>query len=54
MLKLALYFAKELKVKSYAFEGLGNGSRAKVLRDLVSKPTPGLVNQSILRELVLH
>lgn len=54
MLKLALFFAKELKIKSYAFEGLGEGSRAKVFRELVSKPAPGLVNQSILRELVLH
>jgi hypothetical protein len=54
MLQLALYFAKELKVKSFAFEGLGDGSRAKVFRDLVSKPTPGLVNQSISRELILH
>lgn len=54
MLKLALYFAKELKVSSFAFQGLGTGNRSKVFRELVTKPTPGLVNQSILRELVLH
>jgi len=54
MLKLALYFAKELKVSSFAFHGLGTGSRSKVFRELVSTPVPGLVNQSVLRELVLH
>lgn len=54
MLKLALYFAKDLKISSYAFEGLGAGSRSKVFRDLVTKPTPALVHQSILRELILH
>ena len=54
MLKLALYFAKELKVKSFAFEGLGTGSRAQVFREMVTKPTPALVNQSILRDLVFH
>jgi hypothetical protein len=54
MLKLALYFAKDLKVNSFAYEGLGTGSRSKVFRELVTKAAPGLVNQSILRELILH
>ncbi len=54
MLKLALYFGKELKVRSHAYEGLGEGARGKVFRELVTKTTPVLVDQSILRELVFH
>jgi hypothetical protein len=54
MLKLALYFSKQLEVRSHAFEGLGTGSRARVFREVVSKPTPALVNQSIFRELTMH
>ena len=54
MLKLALFFAQEMKISSFAFEGLGTGSRSKVFRELVTRPTPALVNQSVLRELILH
>ena len=52
MLKLAVYFAKDLGVSSFAFEGLGAGSRSKVLRELVTKVPPGLVTQSILHDLM--
>jgi hypothetical protein len=54
MLKLAIYFATHLKVYSFAYEGLGTGARAKLFRELVSKAAPGLVNQSIMRELILQ
>src|ERR1039458_906572 len=54
MLKLAVYFAKLLGVHSFAYEGLGPGSRAKVFRELVTKAAPGLVTQSVLQELMLH
>ena len=52
MLKLAIYFAKLLKVSSFAYEGLATGGRSKVVRELVSKATPGLVNQSAMHELL--
>jgi hypothetical protein len=54
MLKLAVYFARLLGVHSFAYEGLGPGSRAKVFRELVTKAAPGLVTQSVLQELMLH
>lgn len=53
MLKLAIYFAKELGVNSFAYEGLGTGSRSKVFRELVTKVAPGLVTLSALHELML-
>jgi len=53
MLKLAIYFVKELSVSSFAYEGLGTGSRSKVFRELVTKVGPGLVTQSALHELLL-
>jgi hypothetical protein len=52
MLKLAIYFAKELGVNSFAYEGLGTGSRSKVFRELVTKVAPGLVTQSVLHDLM--
>jgi hypothetical protein len=54
MLKLAIYFAMFFKVYSFAYEGLGIGSRAKVFKELVSKSTPGLVEQSEFRELMFR
>lgn len=52
MLKLSIYFAKLLGVSSFAYEGIGNGGRSKVFRELVTKATPGLVTQSVLHELL--
>ena len=52
MLKLAIYFAKQLKVGSFAYEGLGTGSRSKVFREMVTKAPPGLVSQSAVHELL--
>jgi len=52
MLKLAIYFAKYLSLRSFAYEGLGTGNRSKVFRDLVTKVSPGLVTQSALHELL--
>jgi len=52
MLRLALYFVGELKVRSFAFEGLGSGPRERVFRELVSKAAPSLVNKSLFRELI--
>jgi hypothetical protein len=51
MLKLALYFANLFGVASFAYEGLGTGARAKVLRAVVTKAPPGLVTQSVLQDL---
>jgi hypothetical protein len=52
MVKLALYFANLFGVSSFAYEGLGTGSRAKILRALVTKVPPGLATQSVLQELL--
>jgi hypothetical protein len=52
MLKLALYFANYFGVSSFAYEGLGTGTRQKILRALVTKVPPGLVTQSILHDLL--
>ena len=52
MLKLAIYFAKELKVSSFAYEGLAAGSLSKVFRELVTKVPPGIVTQSVLHDLL--
>jgi hypothetical protein len=51
-LKLAIYFAKYFGVSSFAYEGIVNGSRAKNLREFVTKVSPGLVTQSVLHELL--
>lgn len=52
MLKLALYFAKAFGVSSFAYEGLGTGTRAKLLRAFVTKAPPGLSTQSALHHLL--
>lgn len=54
MLKLAIYFATYLKVHSFAYEELGTGAWAKVFKDLVTKSTPRLVEQSAIRELMFR
>ena len=54
MLKLAIHFALDLGVSSFAYHGLGSGSRAKVFRELVTKAAPALVDQSALRELMFR
>lgn len=54
MLKLAIHFATFFKVYSFAYEGMGNGLRAKVFKDLVAKPTPRMVEQSEFRELMFR
>jgi len=54
MLKLAIYFATYFGVHSFAYEGLGTGARAKVFRELVTKSTPRVVDQSALRELMFR
>lgn len=54
MLKLAIFFASYFKVYSFAYEGLGSGTRAKVFRELVTKSTPSMVHQSALQELLLR
>jgi hypothetical protein len=54
MLKLAIYFATHFRVHSFAYEGLGTGTRAKVFRELVTKSAPGMVHQSALQELLLR
>jgi len=51
MLRLALHFANDLGVSSFAYEGLGTGARGKVLRALVTKVAPSLTNQSVLQQL---
>src|ERR1700722_11699637 len=53
MLKLALYFAGDFGVSSFAYQGLGTGSRAKILRALVTKVAPSLAHQSVLHDLLL-
>ncbi len=52
MLKLALHFANDFGVSSFAYEGLGTGTRAKILRALVTKVPPGLATQSVLQDLL--
>jgi hypothetical protein len=52
MVKLALYFAAKFGIHSFAYEGLGTGTRGKVLRALVTKAPPGLVTQSVLQDLL--
>jgi hypothetical protein len=52
MMKLAIYFAKDFGVSSFAYEGVGAGSRSKIFRELVTKVSPGLVTQSVLHELL--
>ena len=52
MLQLAIYFAKLFAVSSFAYEGIGNGSRSKVFRELITKASPGFVTQSVLNELL--
>ncbi len=52
MLKLALHFASHFRVSSFAYQGLGTGPRAEVLRALVRKAPPGLVTQSVLHDLL--
>jgi hypothetical protein len=52
MLKLAIFFAKDFGVSSFAYEGVGTGSRSKIFRELVTKVSPGLVTQSVLHELL--
>jgi hypothetical protein len=52
MLKLALYFANAFTLASFPFDGLGTGTRAKVMRALVTKVPPGLATQSILQDLL--
>lgn len=54
MLKLAIHFATEFGVHSFAYEGLGTGARARVFRELVTKSAPPMVNQSALHELFLR
>lgn len=54
MLKLAIYFATFFGVQSFAYDGLGSGIRAKVFRELVTKATPRLVEQSAIRELMFR
>jgi hypothetical protein len=53
MLKVALHFAKLFGVSSFAYEGLGEGSRSKILRALVTKVAPSLATQSVLQDLLL-
>jgi hypothetical protein len=52
MLKLAVYFANEFSVSSFAYVGLGTGTRAKILRALVTKVAPGVTTQSVLQDLL--
>ena len=53
MLRLALYFANYLGVRSSAFDGLGiKGNRSKIMRMLVRKVPPNLTKQSALQELL--
>ena len=52
MLKLALSFAKDFGVNSFAYDGLATGSLPKVLKGLVTKVPPGLTTQSILHDLL--
>jgi hypothetical protein len=52
MLKLALHFARDFAVSSFAYEGLGTGARPKILRALVTKVPPGLTTQSVLHHLL--
>lgn len=52
MVRLALHFARKFGVSSFAYEGLGTGTRAKILRSLVTKVPPGLATQSVLQDLL--
>jgi hypothetical protein len=52
MLKVALYFANEFDINSFAYEGLSTGTRARALRALVKKVPPDLANQSALQQLL--
>src|SRR5579859_1903809 len=54
MLKLAIHFATDFGVQSFAYDGLGSGPRAKVFRELVTKVTPRLVEQSAIRDLMFR
>ena len=52
MLKLAIYFAKFIKVSSFAYEGMGNGTRGEVFEGLVSKPVPRVVDHSEFKRMM--
>jgi hypothetical protein len=52
MLKLAVYFADSFGLSSFPYEGLGAGTRSKVLRALVTKAPPRLSKQSVLQDLL--
>lgn len=52
MLKLALHFAEDFGVSSFAFDGLDTGKRSKIMRALVTKVPPGLTTQSALYKLL--
>lgn len=51
LLKLALYFANDFGISSFAYNGLSESERPKALRALVTKVPPGVVTQSVLQEL---
>jgi len=52
MLKLALYFAGFFGLNSFGYSGLAAGTRANMLRALVTKVPPALVSQSVLQDLL--
>jgi hypothetical protein len=52
MLKTAVYFANDLKVNSFPYEGLETGSRSIALRRLVTKVPPKLATQSAFHDLL--
>lgn len=54
MLKLAIYFAKLFKVSSFAYEGLGNGTRGEVFEGMVSKPVPRVVDHSEFKRMMFR
>lgn len=51
MLKLAIYFANDFQINSFPYLGLGNGNRSVLMRRLITKEVPHLVNQSDLHSL---
>jgi hypothetical protein len=54
MLRLAIYFANHFGVQSFAYDGLGTGPRGRVFRELVTRTTPRLVEQSAIRHLMFQ
>jgi hypothetical protein len=53
-MKLAIYFAKFFKVYSFAYHGMGTGTRREVFGGLVTKAVPRVVDHSEFKRLMFR